>query len=66
MPSSERKSRVEHVKKEKKFVGFNVATEQYVDMFEAGIIDPTKVARAALQNAASAARTSSPRSQSQH
>ena len=46
---------VEHVKKEKKFVGFNVDTEQYVDMFEAGIIDPTKVARAALQNAASVA-----------
>ncbi|MEO7866696.1 MAG: chaperonin GroEL, partial [Candidatus Eisenbacteria bacterium] len=39
---------VEHVKKEKKFVGFDVDKEQYVDMFEAGIIDPTKVARAAL------------------
>ncbi len=46
---------VEHVKKEKKFVGFDVDKEQYVDMFEAGIIDPTKVARAALQNAASVA-----------
>src|SRR6186997_1305082 len=42
---------VEHVKKEKKNVGFNAATEEYVDMFEAGIIDPTKVSRSALQNA---------------
>jgi chaperonin GroEL len=46
---------VEHVKKEKKSVGFNVDTEEYVDMFEAGVIDPTKVARSALQNAASVA-----------
>ena len=33
----------------------NVATEQYVDMFAAGIVDPTKVTRSALQNAASIA-----------
>ena len=46
---------VEGVKKEKKYTGFNVDTEQTVDMFEAGIIDPTKVARSALQNAASVA-----------
>jgi chaperonin GroEL len=46
---------VEHVKKEKKNVGFNADTEEYVDMFEAGIIDPTKVSRSALQNAASVA-----------
>ncbi len=46
---------VEHVKKEKKFTGFDVDKEVYVDMFEAGIIDPTKVARCALQNAASVA-----------
>ncbi|MGH7724971.1 MAG: chaperonin GroEL [Candidatus Eiseniibacteriota bacterium] len=46
---------VEHVKKEKKTVGFNADTEEYVDMFEAGIIDPTKVTRSALQNAASVA-----------
>ncbi len=46
---------VEHVKKEKKFTGYDVDKEQYVDMFEAGIIDPTKVARTALQNAASVA-----------
>jgi len=35
--------------------GLNAATEEYVDMLEAGIIDPTKVARCALQNAASVA-----------
>ncbi len=35
--------------------GFNFATEEYVDMFEAGILDPTKVTRSALQNAASVA-----------
>ncbi|MBQ8404519.1 MAG: chaperonin GroEL [Clostridia bacterium] len=37
--------------------GFDAATETYVDMFEAGIIDPTKVSRSALQNAASVAST---------
>jgi chaperonin GroEL len=46
---------VEHVKKEKKTVGFNVSTEKYEDMFEAGVVDPTKVTRTALQNAASVA-----------
>jgi chaperonin GroEL len=46
---------VEHVKKEKKFTGYDVDKETYVDMFEAGIIDPTKVSRTALQNAASVA-----------
>ena len=35
--------------------GFNAATEEYVDMIKAGIIDPTKVTRCALQNAASVA-----------
>lgn len=35
--------------------GFNFATEEYVDMFEAGILDPTKVTRSALQNASSVA-----------
>ena len=35
--------------------GFNAYTEQYVDMYEAGIIDPTKVTRSALANAASVA-----------
>ncbi len=35
--------------------GYDFATEQYVDMFAAGIVDPTKVTRSALQNAASVA-----------
>ena len=35
--------------------GFNAATDEYVDMIKAGIIDPTKVSRTALQNAASVA-----------
>jgi chaperonin GroEL len=35
--------------------GFNAATEEYEDMIKAGVIDPTKVARSALQNAASVA-----------
>ncbi|MCD8017061.1 MAG: chaperonin GroEL [Oscillospiraceae bacterium] len=35
--------------------GFNAATEQYCDMIEAGIVDPTKVCRSALENAASIA-----------
>jgi chaperonin GroEL len=35
--------------------GYNAATEEYVDMIKAGIIDPTKVSRTALQNAASVA-----------
>jgi len=38
-----------------KFKGYDVDKEVYVDMLEAGIIDPTKVARTALQNAASVA-----------
>jgi chaperonin GroEL len=33
--------------------GFNAATDQYEDLFEAGVIDPTKVTRVALENAAS-------------
>ena len=39
----------------KKAYGFNAYNEQYVDMFQAGIIDPTKVTRCALTNAASVA-----------
>ena len=35
--------------------GYDFATEQYTDMFSAGIVDPTKVTRSALQNAASVA-----------
>ncbi|MEX0270659.1 chaperonin GroEL [Leptolyngbyaceae cyanobacterium UHCC 1019] len=42
--------------KEKSFnVGFNAATNEFVDMLEAGIVDPAKVTRSALQNAASIA-----------
>ncbi|WP_295800593.1 chaperonin GroEL [uncultured Treponema sp.] len=42
-------------KTEKKGVGYNAATGEWVDMMEAGIIDPAKVTRCALQNAASVA-----------
>ena len=35
-------------------IGFNAATEEYVDMIEAGIVDPAKVTKSALMNAASA------------
>ena len=38
-------------------IGFNVLTEKYVDMIQEGIVDPTKVTRSALQNAASVAAT---------
>ncbi len=41
----------------KKGFGFNAYTEEYVDMIENGIVDPTKVTRSALQNAASVAAT---------
>ena len=46
---------VDEVLSASKTTGFNAATGDYVDMFEAGIIDPAKVARVALQNAASVA-----------
>lgn len=47
---------VDQIKKsDKTGYGFNFATEQYVDMFEAGILDPTKVTRSAIQNASSVA-----------
>jgi chaperonin GroEL len=36
-------------------VGFDAARNRYVDLFEAGIIDPTKVVRVALENAVSVA-----------
>ncbi len=45
----------EKVKSHGKGVGFNVLTEEYVDMVGAGIVDPAKVTRSALQNAASIA-----------
>ncbi|SHK17462.1 chaperonin GroEL [Anaerobranca californiensis DSM 14826] len=44
---------VERVKKEPVGVGFNALTGQYEDMISAGIVDPAKVTRSALQNAAS-------------
>lgn len=44
---------VNQLKSEKPGVGYNAATDEWVDMIEAGIVDPTKVTRSALQNAAS-------------
>ncbi|WP_067925059.1 chaperonin GroEL [Alicyclobacillus shizuokensis] len=46
---------VERLKKEPKGVGYNAATGEWVDMMQAGIVDPAKVTRSALQNAASVA-----------
>jgi len=46
---------VEKVKAEKGNFGFNAETEKYEDLMKAGVIDPTKVARLALQNAAGVA-----------
>jgi len=46
---------VEKIKEQKVGIGFDAAKERYVDMIEAGIVDPTKVTRSALQNAASVA-----------
>ncbi|MFH1595887.1 MAG: chaperonin GroEL [Pseudomonadota bacterium] len=45
----------EHVKREKGAMGFNAETAVYEDLMEAGVIDPTKVTRYAIQNAASVA-----------
>ena len=44
---------VEKLKEQKAGIGYNAATDEWVDMIEAGIVDPTKVTRSALQNAAS-------------
>lgn len=46
---------VEAVKKAEKSIGFNALTGEYVDMIKSGIVDPCKVTRSALQNAASIA-----------
>ncbi len=46
---------VQYVKEKKGAVGYNAETGEYEDLLKAGIIDPTKVTRAALQNAASVA-----------
>ena len=46
---------IEKIKNSKAGIGFNALIEEYVDMVEAGIVDPAKVTRSALQNAASVA-----------
>ncbi|EOB7852489.1 chaperonin GroEL [Staphylococcus aureus] len=46
---------VEHLKNAEPGVGFNAATNEWVNMLEEGIVDPTKVTRSALQHAASVA-----------
>ena len=46
---------VDTIKRSRKGVGFNALTEKYVEMIAEGIVDPTKVTRSALQNAASIA-----------
>ncbi len=48
---------VDKVQSSEKGIGFDALNEKYVNMIEAGIIDPTKVTRSALQNAASVAGT---------
>ena len=48
---------INKVKESKDGIGFNAATEEYVDMVENGILDPVKVTRSALQNATSVAST---------
>ncbi len=46
---------IERVNSEKETIGFNAAVGEYVDMFDAGIVDPVKVSRTSLQNAVSVA-----------
>ncbi|MCQ2187478.1 MAG: chaperonin GroEL [Bacteroidales bacterium] len=46
---------IQKIKEGKGDFGYNARTGEYVNMFEAGVIDPTKVARVALENAASVA-----------
>ena len=46
---------VEKVREANDSIGFNALTEEYVDMLKSGIVDPAKVTRSALQNAASVA-----------
>ncbi len=48
---------VERLKKEQVGIGYNAATGEWVNMFQSGIVDPAKVTRTALQNAASVAAT---------
>ena len=47
----------EHVKNEKAGIGYDALNDKDVDMYEAGIVDPAKVTRSALQNAASVSST---------
>ncbi len=46
---------VDKIKSSKSGIGFNVLTEEYIDMIATGIVDPAKVTRSALQNASSVA-----------
>ena len=46
---------IERLRAEKGAVGYNAATQKYEDLLKAGVVDPTKVTRSALQNAASIA-----------
>ena len=46
---------VENIKNSEAGIGFDALNEEYVNMLESGIVDPTKVTRSALQNAASVA-----------
>ena len=46
---------VDKILSQEKNIGYNALTEEYVDMLSFGIVDPTKVTRNALQNAASVA-----------
>jgi chaperonin GroEL len=48
---------IEKVKNSAKGIGFDILTQELVDMVKVGIVDPTKVTRSALQNAASVAAT---------
>ncbi len=46
---------IQKIREQKGDFGYNARTDEYVNLFEAGVIDPTKVARVALENAASVA-----------
>ena len=46
---------IQKIRENKGDYGYNARTDEFVNLFEAGVIDPTKVARVALENAASVA-----------
>ncbi|MBE6052857.1 MAG: chaperonin GroEL [Clostridium sartagoforme] len=48
---------IEHVKRSEAGIGYDALKDEYVNMIKAGIVDPTKVTRSALQNASSVAST---------